>query len=1243
MSLLLAPYNDSMRLGQGFNSYTQTLCLDKAVEVSNVVTIKTKVPSQVVAYSSRFVEKLSEVVDTMNISYSSSIKKGTIELAGNTSAVDESTFKQSDLNVVVSVKVVNQTTILQDTSKFKDLEGVKPGTEEFNDIYGDSFISGFIEGGDFLGVVSIKVLDRSKVGEVARELKKGMNTMKSEGEFTLSDIPESGSFGSASASRETEASISVNWMGGGEIKRPEQNWDLDTLYEAAAAFPSKVAECPQRTWAVLTKYKQNSSYVDWARKQNVVRSPLDYDNVISYTGELFDSYMEYKVLLRKLREIIKNRHKYIASGNVNAIPLDVRSLVAVRSALHDEMSKIVKAVDTLSKDPASLSRHAHIKQRAKPHFIQKILNYAINDTSGEPKNTVDLPDYWNPQEKVLTPPSARHKGSEDKKEWGGGTKRAEEGEGEDTEKKTEDKSPSSSRGDPVSSNTVTTTHASQREGAPTATPEYYYNFSELVAPEIWEEVMPVLRPQEVEESDGSSPTAVVDYPPPPPDDDILAPLEVVIQKPPKGGAEDIPESAAGDRALLWGTAIAAYGIKEEKGFFCQDETGSLLHTICQGELANWGTSVVGCPQRPKIGTPLATIAVNPKDKRLFYVTTENKLRMLVSSGRSWYDANVNFDDIANQDTKLVAWASSEGITVAYANETSELSFWFIRNDVGAIIRPTLTIDFQVTQCPGVMPGASLATFLYKNERHLLYQSKTSFTLIKVARDMTATIVENARFLNKLPLAFDARKPMVFAATNWKDPVGKWSENLPSRGFNGILLLAHDHISNLKRIYIDDAIPLQNDSGVIELSGIVRQEYSSTALSVTFDHWVGNSFYQQNAKGQVIREFTQWKDNNGKMDLSSSGLGIIVGSEQKLKGKTYASGAKILVIAKPECNIAANSDPTAVRAKIGDQWHQVVFFVGIDFQLYYTYNKYDTRKWFPGGERFYNLGPVKLSTFHFLANYNESSGNIDILATGQGGTLFHLRLGGGFENWANATWIEIEGSWNTAPSAWFPESGEIHAAITGTDCNLYCLEFDGKGWARPTLQEKLPGKLKCAPCVVKNKGVWVTCVGGDVYRSTGWDSEKQVYSGFEREKVSIDHKISPVVYDVGPDKRGAILVNDGGRAMAFNLLKGNDQYKPLGELDMESAQILSCTEDRLEVLWLRTIGKFEYVVWGENFSYFRTGKWLGEPYPAGRRVSIISYPEEGSHELYFFGSNGKIMKQWVHNWELDGPSFAIGGS
>ena len=109
--LLLAPYNDSMRLGQGFNSFLQVPCIDNAVsfDESKVVVDRAQAGpggvSQVVSYSSRFVEKISDVVRSMNISAGSSIKSGSIEIGGNSLSVDEAKFASSDLNAVVSVKV----------------------------------------------------------------------------------------------------------------------------------------------------------------------------------------------------------------------------------------------------------------------------------------------------------------------------------------------------------------------------------------------------------------------------------------------------------------------------------------------------------------------------------------------------------------------------------------------------------------------------------------------------------------------------------------------------------------------------------------------------------------------------------------------------------------------------------------------------------------------------------------------------------------------------------------------------------------------------------------------------------------------------------------------------------------------------------------------------------------------------------------------------------------------------------
>ncbi|EON70064.1 hypothetical protein W97_09330 [Coniosporium apollinis CBS 100218] len=374
MALLLAPYNDSMRLGMGFNSYTQIMCIDQAVEITagNTVTARAENPSQVVSYSSRFVEKLSDVVNSMNISYGSSIKRGTVEISGNASSVDEDKIKASDLNAIVAVKVVvNQTTTLTDSCRFKPIERMLPDSPRFNEVYGDCYISGFIEGGQFTGIMSIRILDRSKVEKTSASIKNAVST-GSKGDFTLNSFNVAADGSGSGALKDTETTISVSWMGGGQVKDPKKSWDMDSMFTAAAAFPAQVAKCPQRTWAVLIKYKANRSFVEWS--ENKKFTPLEYENISSFTGELFENFMEYKLLLKKVQDMLQNRDSYeVQPDRHNAITTDVPTLIAVRSAMHNEMNKIVEAVDVLAKDPGILKRQKSNYELPTNTLVRSIL------------------------------------------------------------------------------------------------------------------------------------------------------------------------------------------------------------------------------------------------------------------------------------------------------------------------------------------------------------------------------------------------------------------------------------------------------------------------------------------------------------------------------------------------------------------------------------------------------------------------------------------------------------------------------------------------------------------------------------------------------------------------------------------------------------------------------------------------------------------------------------------------------
>ncbi|KAI9163802.1 hypothetical protein HJFPF1_05429 [Paramyrothecium foliicola] len=342
MSQFLAPYNNSMRLGQGFNSYTQQICLDRAVlpllkhnpQPKGITTISRGakdgaqtpttsdggnpvdtgdlkavdyepqpqgsepptptqvmpwVKPQIVTYSSRFVDKISDVTDAMNISGSLSIKTATIGGKANGSYVDSDKFKSSDINFHLQVKVTNQIHEPPEYCIFNKISKVKK--EEFAEVYGDCFISGWEEGGELNAVISMKVHDKSKVFEIKAGLEAEMSTPTISGKIEADFGMEK-----KNLSRSTETTISVNWSGGGSIKDPTVDWGIDSLKKAAAAFPDLVAVTPQRTYAILTKY---SALADFQLKKDDF-SPLDYESAGIYTSSLLDHYMDYKSMWKQI-------------------------------------------------------------------------------------------------------------------------------------------------------------------------------------------------------------------------------------------------------------------------------------------------------------------------------------------------------------------------------------------------------------------------------------------------------------------------------------------------------------------------------------------------------------------------------------------------------------------------------------------------------------------------------------------------------------------------------------------------------------------------------------------------------------------------------------------------------------------------------------------------------------------------------------------------------------------------------
>ena len=324
---------------------------------------------QIVTYSSRLVDNVSDIVQALNISSSASIKYGTIKGAGSASIVNENKVNQSDLNYIVTVKVTNETSPVADKMTFNPIPEME--NKEFTDVFGDCFISGFTEGGEFSAIVSIKVSDKSKVSAVKAA---------AEAEIAIVAAPglSVGTKNSLDKSKsdvwdDTETTISVNWAGGGDLKPADEKWDLATVVDVATRFPHLVQTCAQRTSAVLTRYTSLRSFNE-ANARNPPEDKfriLDYDLCSIYTQDLFSAFLAYKNIWTELSEMMKNSEQYRerdpSTDVPNPIQLTPQSLNEARLLARKGLTQITDVTKELIYNPALADLDEQGNQRPVPY------------------------------------------------------------------------------------------------------------------------------------------------------------------------------------------------------------------------------------------------------------------------------------------------------------------------------------------------------------------------------------------------------------------------------------------------------------------------------------------------------------------------------------------------------------------------------------------------------------------------------------------------------------------------------------------------------------------------------------------------------------------------------------------------------------------------------------------------------------------------------------------------------------
>ncbi|KAK0543656.1 hypothetical protein OC846_006338 [Tilletia horrida] len=300
--------------------------------------------SQTVTYAAQFIDKLSEVNKDMGGSAALLITGSKFTGSGNAAFVDTERFYGSDLRFYLSIKVINQSINFKDALEYNPIRSVsETDTKQFNEVFGDSFISGFIEGGELNAVVMIKIITDAKKTDISAEARVALTVGQN------LDIDGAGNLAIAkkNLAMNTEISINVSWAGGGSIKPYDEEWSIDSLMAAANRFPYLVSRFPQRTHAILTKYSALRSFV-MLKAPSI--SPLQYENATIYTDTLLDYYLEYTLLAKRVSADIGDvqkglkRFKVIPPTAKGAAPVQSNSL---RSAKQPDGLPLVPFAGTL--------------------------------------------------------------------------------------------------------------------------------------------------------------------------------------------------------------------------------------------------------------------------------------------------------------------------------------------------------------------------------------------------------------------------------------------------------------------------------------------------------------------------------------------------------------------------------------------------------------------------------------------------------------------------------------------------------------------------------------------------------------------------------------------------------------------------------------------------------------------------------------------------------------------------------
>lgn len=214
-----------LAVGSGFDSSTLEArddCVERNEEVLQ--------GGPRVDYSLRVIENSSDLRKYLGISAEASLKASLGEMGGKAAFSDSLSINQYSLYALAATRVINSQTLLRDVKLKEDARDLYLNDiKKFQERCGDQFITGFQDGGEFIGLISIQATNAKQKRDIRTAISGSYGIFSASGSVKESTIATTNSYDQA---------VQV-YRAGGESNKAEPE-TLKKLVEISTSFPARL-------------------------------------------------------------------------------------------------------------------------------------------------------------------------------------------------------------------------------------------------------------------------------------------------------------------------------------------------------------------------------------------------------------------------------------------------------------------------------------------------------------------------------------------------------------------------------------------------------------------------------------------------------------------------------------------------------------------------------------------------------------------------------------------------------------------------------------------------------------------------------------------------------------------------------------------------------------------------------------------------------------------------------------------